>query len=75
MPKPKAVGKRSQLPVRALLAPDLPLLVHKPKPKTSRTQKYSIITSGWIDSQNIYHLSARMYKSSLSNFSSAYGAL
>ena len=26
------------MPVRALLAPDLPLLVHKPKPKTSRTQ-------------------------------------
>ena len=26
----------------------------KPKPKTSRTQKYSIITSGWIDFQNIY---------------------
>ena len=33
--KSKAVGKRSQLPVRALLAPDLPLLGHKPKPKTS----------------------------------------
>ena len=58
--KSKAVGKRSQLPVNALLAPDLPLVGHKPKPKTSRKQKYTITTSEWIDSQNIYQHAALM---------------
>ena len=52
--KSKAVGKRSQLPVRALLTPDLPLLGHKPKPKTSGTQKYTFTTIGRIDFKNIY---------------------